>query len=142
MVIRSFQNNSYRAINKIHRAIIKRKDKKINIEWIKCILKSRCRLNLINLDNEHFDNLIGVYLIWQGSDKHNVIEIGKGFIRERLAVLQRDKDMRKYAPDLFVTWAAVPTASLDGVEAFLYNELNPKVQHTITCQDLINVNLP
>lgn len=114
----------------------------MNIEWIKCILKSRCRLNLINLENEHFDNLIGVYLIWEGTDKNNVIEIGKGFIRERLAVLRRDKNIQRYAPDLFVTWAAVPSVSLDGVEAFLYNKLKPKVHHTLTCHDLINVNLP
>ena len=45
-------------------------------------------------------------------------------------------------PDLFVTWAAVPEVSLDGVEAFLCDQLNPIVHHNITCSNFINVNLP
>jgi hypothetical protein len=114
----------------------------MKVEWIKCIMQSRCRLNLINLNNEHFDNLTGVYLIWQGNDKQNVIKVGKGFIRERLEVMKSDIEVQKFAPDLFVTWAAVPSTSLDGVEAFLNNELHPQLLNTLPEISLIKVNLP
>lgn len=114
----------------------------MSILWCKCILQSRCRLKTINLNNEHFDSLIGVYIIWYGNDKHNVVSVGQGIIRDKLIEMQIDKKVQKYGPDLFVTWAAVPRVSLEGVEAFLYRELNPLVHHHITCLDLIRVNLP
>ena len=53
-----------------------------------------------------------------------------------------DKKVQEYEPDLFVTWAAVLRASLEGVEAFLSSELNPLVHHNITCTEAISVNLP
>ncbi len=112
------------------------------IDWCKCILQSRCRLNLINLDNEYFDNLIGVYVIWSGNDISNIISVGQGIIRDKIVEMRIDKTVRESGPDLFVTWAEVPNVSLEGVEAFLCNELNPKVQNTIKSIELINVNLP
>ena len=106
------------------------------------MLQSRCRLKIINLNNEHFDNLTGVYVIWSGNNKSNVVSVGQGAIRDKLIEMQMDKKVREYGPDLYVTWAAVPTASLEGVEAFLSSELNPLVHHNITCSDTISVNLP
>ena len=114
----------------------------MNILWCKCMFQSRCRLKIINLNNEHFDGLIGVYIIWYGNDTSNVVSVGQGIIRDKLIEMQIDKKVQEYGPDLFVTWAAVPRASLEGVEAFLYSELNPLVHHNITSLDLIRVNLP
>ena len=114
----------------------------MNIDWCKCILQSRCRLKLINLNNEYFDDLIGVYVIWSGNDEKNIVSIGKGKIRDRLIEMQINKKVQSYGPDLFVTWAAVPSESLKGVEAFLYDELNPIVHQNITYSNSINVNLP
>jgi hypothetical protein len=112
------------------------------IDWCKCVLQSRCRLNLINLNNEHFDNLIGVYVIWCGNDTNKIVSVGQGIIRDKLVEMQIDKKVQGYGPDLFVTWATVPKASLEGVEAFLCSELIPLIHHTIKCNDLITVNLP
>jgi hypothetical protein len=114
----------------------------MNIDWCKCILQSRCRLNSINLNNEHFDNLIGVYVIWGGNDKSNIVSVGQGIIRDELVEMKIDKIVQGYGPDLFVTWAAVPKVSLEGVEAFLCNKLNPVIHHTVARLDPINVNLP
>ena len=114
----------------------------MKIEWLKCLMQSRCRLDLINLDNEHFDSLIGVYLIWQGDDKKHVIKVGKGFIRERIAMMQRDKKVYECGPDLFVTWAKVPSDFLNGVEAYLSKELNPVIHENIVSPEVIMVNLP
>ena len=114
----------------------------MTIDWCSCILQSRCRLNLINLDNEYFDNLTGVYVIWSGNDISNIISVGQGIIRDKIIEMQIDKTVQESGTDLFVTWAAVPNVSLDGVEAFLCSELNPKVHHKIMNIKLINVNLP
>lgn len=114
----------------------------MKINWCKCILQSNCRLNLLKLNNEHFDNLTGVYVIWSGYDMINVVYVGKGIIRDELINKKIDKKILVFGPDLFVTWAAVPRVSLDGVEAFLSNELNPMVHQDITCSKFINVNLP
>jgi len=114
----------------------------MKIDWCKCVLQSSCRLNLLNLNNEHFDNLTGVYVIWSGDDIRNVVSVGQGIIRDELINMKIDKKVLGYGPDLFVTWAAVPKNSMEGVEAFLYNKLNPMVQHSIMNNDLINVNLP
>jgi len=114
----------------------------MNIDWRKCLLQSRCQLNLINLNSEHFDNLLGVYVIWSGNDVKRIISVGQGAIRDRLIDMQINKKVRGYGPGLFVTWAEVPKASLEGVEAFLCKKLNPLVHQNITCLDFINVNLP
>ena len=112
------------------------------IDWCKCILQSRCRLNLINLNNEYFDNLTGVYVIWSGNDMSNIITVGKGNIRDKIIEMQIDKTVQESGSDLFVTWASVPNVSLEGVEAFLCSRLNPRIPHSVSDIDLINVNLP
>jgi hypothetical protein len=114
----------------------------MKINWCKCILQSNCRLNLLKLKNEHFDNLTGVYVIWSGYDMINVVCVGKGIIRDELIKKKIDKKILMYGPDLFVTWAAVPEFSLDGVEAFLYKELNPIIYQNISGRDFTTVNLP
>lgn len=114
----------------------------MKIDWCKCVLGSNCRLNLINLNSEHFDNLIGVYVIWYGNDISNVVSVGKGNLRDELVIMKIDKKVLEYGPDLFVTWAAVPGTSLIGVETFLCNELNPRISHLIKSVEPINVNLP
>ena len=65
-----------------------------------------------------------------------------GNIRDELIKMKNNKKVQEYGPDLFVTWAAVPKAYLEGVEAYLCTELKPLDNHTIKCTDLINVNLP
>jgi hypothetical protein len=51
----------------------------MNILWCKCMLQSRCRLKIINLNNEHFDGLIGVYIVWHGNDRSNVVSVTQSF---------------------------------------------------------------
>jgi len=114
----------------------------MKLDWCRCVLRSRCRLNLINLNNQYFDNLTGVYVIWRGNDTSNVVSVGRGNLRDELVEKKIDKKVWEYGPDLFVTWAAVPRLSLKGVEAFLCNKLNPQIPHSVSDIDLISVNLP
>ncbi len=112
------------------------------IDWCKCILQSRCRLNSLNLKNDYFDNRIGVYVIWSGNDKSKIVSIGRGIIRDELVKMKNNKSVQDYGPDLFVTWAEIPKDSLEGVEAYLCSKLNPLDHHTTKSVDLIDVNLP
>lgn len=114
----------------------------MKIDWCKCILQSKCRLELLNLKNEFFDNFIGVYVIWYENDKKRIVSIGHGIIRDKLTEMKADKEVLACSPDLFVTWAAVPELSLEGVDAYLCKELNPLLQKNIKSSDLISVNLP
>ncbi|HVO73440.1 MAG TPA: hypothetical protein VMT35_05425 [Ignavibacteriaceae bacterium] len=97
---------------------------------------------MVNLDNTHFDNLTGVYLIWQGEDKRNVIKVGKGLIREKLAAMRIDKKVQEFGPDLFVTWGEVSPDKLNGVEAYLFKEFHPIIQEELNGTETISVNLP
>ncbi len=81
-------------------------------------------------------------MIWSENDKKKIVNIGQGVIRNKLIELQKNKKVQSYGPDLFVTWAVVPRASLEGVEAFLCNELNPIIHQSISCRDFVKVNLP
>ena len=68
----------------------------MEINWCKCMLESNCRLNLINLNSEHFDNLIGVYVIWSGDDTSNVVSVGQGNLRDKLVEMKLDKKVLEY----------------------------------------------
>ena len=114
----------------------------MKIEWCKSEIRTGYRLNLINLCSEYFDSLIGVYVIWYGGNTSNVVVVGQGTIRDKLIDMQIDKKVQEYGPNLFVTWAVVPRASLKGIEAFLSSELTPLVQSNITRSEQISVNLP
>ncbi len=114
----------------------------MHIIWCKCILQSNCRLNLINLSHQHFDNLVGVYVIWCKNNRTRTICVGKGNIRDKLNEMKSDKKVQEYGPDVYLTWAALPFALLDGVEAFLCTALKPEIYCTSDSINLISVNLP
>ena len=114
----------------------------MKIKWCKSEIQTGYRLDLINLYSECFDSLIGVYVIWYGSNTSNVVALGQGTIRDKLIDMQIDKKVQEYGPNLFVTWAVVPRASLEGIEAFLSSVLTPLVQNSITSSEHISVNLP
>lgn len=114
----------------------------LRVEWCKCMLGSKCRLDLLNLTNEYFSSLVGIFIIWSESDKRKTIYIGRGIIRNRLKEMKSDAAVQRYGPNLFVTWAEVATINLDGVEAFLYNKLDPAIKDNMICLDFIEINLP
>jgi hypothetical protein len=105
-------------------------------------MQSRCRLNILNLNNAHFDNLTGVFLIWKGEDKHDIIKVGKGLIREKLTAMKTDSEVQEYGSELFVTWAEIIPGNLNGVEAYLCKELHPRIQENLNGSEVIMVNLP
>lgn len=114
----------------------------MELDWCKCKYSSRCRLNHLKLDNNYFDGLVGVFVIWSGNDMKNIVKIGKGIIRDRLFEERKNKKIQVYGPDIFVTWAIVPNVFLEGIESYLNNILKPVIQNNVNSYNPIIVNLP
>jgi type II secretory ATPase GspE/PulE/Tfp pilus assembly ATPase PilB-like protein len=115
----------------------------LSIYWNRCADNAWGELYAVNLDDAHFDDFVGVYMVWLGGAKPAAICAGSGNIREKLnerkasaeIVALRDKS-------LLVTWAKVEALSGKGVERWLLENLRPKVLNRIPDSLPIEVNLP
>lgn len=107
------------------------------------------QLGSVNLDSV---NSHGVYVIWKeqltlmdflshGSRK-KAVRIGQGDIKSRLKAHRRDEKIARHGSPLYVTWAAVDTNSVNGVERYLADTLEPLEGSTFPTDDPIRVNLP
>lgn len=112
----------------------------MHLNWIKCKGGDWCVLTTVDLSHDHFDNLEGVYIIWNSAQ---CVRIGQGNIRDRLQEHKTDNEILSYAdPTLFATWARVDSQNRDGVEAFLASHYKPAVGKLFPNVSPIQVNLP
>jgi len=93
----------------------------------------------VDLSHSHFNDMEGVYIIWQGSGP--IVRVGQGIVKNRIASHRNDREVTTYS-NLYITWAKVPTTYRDGVERYLANRLNPRVGDAFPDVDPIAVNLP
>ncbi|OIP65321.1 MAG: hypothetical protein COV32_01930 [Candidatus Yonathbacteria bacterium CG10_big_fil_rev_8_21_14_0_10_43_136] len=93
----------------------------------------------VDLAQTYFDNMEGVYVIWQGGGP--VVRVGQGIIRDRLSSHRRDTAVTAY-PNLYVTWASISATHRDGVERYLANALAPRVGDAFPDVNPIQVTLP
>ncbi|MDD5326821.1 MAG: hypothetical protein PHY02_03290 [Phycisphaerae bacterium] len=115
----------------------------MQLNWIKCQGDVWGNLNTVNLAHAHFDSMSGVYVIWHGGGTPRTVRVGQGNIRDRLTAHRSDPDVQKYVGQtLYVTWASVPEASRDGVEAYLADILKPLEGQRFPNSTPIAVNLP
>ncbi len=115
----------------------------MNVNWNKCQGNAWCPLKTVNLDNSHFVDIEGVYIIWHGGQKPKTVRIGQGVIRDRLRAHRDDSEIQAYSQHgLFVTWANVDARNRDGVEAYLANTLAPLVGERFPDVTTVAVNLP
>jgi hypothetical protein len=113
----------------------------MTLNWNKCVGGIWCPFETVNLDG--VGEVSGVYLIWHGGANPRWVRVGQGNIKERLSVHRNDPQILAYRPHgLFVTWAAVPAAQLDGVEAYLFDQCKPLVGERCPDCNVIPVNLP
>ena len=117
----------------------------MNVDWVKRKAGSWCQLKELDLDQEYFDDMEGVYIIWYEFDvPGNQAEyVGQGIIRDRL----KDHCGSDWFPNysdviLFVTWADVPEANRDGVERYLAEYYEPTIGQRYPCAKPIEVNIP
>jgi hypothetical protein len=96
------------------------------------------RVNLTNVDTT------GVYVIWHGGQTPRTVRVGQGDIADRLLAHRGDQQVLAYRSygGLYVTWAAVSYAEIDGVERYLADQLRPLVGDRFPNVRAIPVNLP
>ena len=73
---------------------------------------------------------VGVYVIWHEGNPSRVVRVGHGEIRERLHYHQEDPEVLAYSrfSTLRVTWAAVQSDQMEGVERYLVEHWKPLVE--------------
>ena len=113
----------------------------MQIEWIKCDGDVWCDFLYLNLRNEHFDDLNGVYIIFLIYPKIITVRVGSGNIRERLNDHRNNNEILEYQ-NLKVTWARVNANQMEGVEKFLADTLDPLIGERFPDRTPIPVNLP
>ncbi|MGD9872707.1 MAG: hypothetical protein AB7T27_00415 [Kiritimatiellia bacterium] len=116
----------------------------MKLEWLRLDGGNWYDLQTVDLAHKHFDDLQGVYVIWQTTvTTGNVVKVGQGVIRDRLQSHREDPVIQKHnTGGLSVTWAKVDGRSVDGVERYLGDTLTPKVAHRFPDVTPIAVNLP
>lgn len=113
------------------------------IYWNRCAGDVWGELYAVNLNDPHFDNLEGVYMVWLGGSKPAAICAGSGMIREKLAERRSSPEIIALREkSLLVTWAKVEAGASKGVERWLLENLRPKVANRIPDSLPIEVNLP
>lgn len=96
----------------------------MQLAWQKCAGDVWGKLLSVDLSHSHFDNMEGVYIIWQSNGP--VIRVGQGNIRERLSRHRVDPKITAH-PSLHVTWAPVNILYRNGIERYLANTLRPVI---------------
>ena len=113
------------------------------IYWNRCEGDVWGELFAINLNDPHFDDLQGVYMVWLGGNKPAAICAGSGLIREQLAERRAQPELQALRDkSLLVTWAKVDPLVSKGVERWLLENLRPKVANRIPDSLPVEVNLP
>jgi len=113
------------------------------IYWNRCDGDVWGELYAVNLNDPHFDNLEGVYMVWLGGNKPAAICAGSGLIREKLAERRAAPELMALRDkSLLVTWAKVDAIASKGVERWLLENLRPKVANRIPDSLPVEVNLP
>jgi hypothetical protein len=115
----------------------------MQVNWVKCQGDVWCKLNFVNLDHEHFNDMHGVYIIWHGGPAPAVVYVGQGDIKQRLAMHRQNPAIQRFESlGLYVTWATVEQRFREGVEAYLAHMWKPKVGDRHPAAAAIEVNLP
>ena len=110
----------------------------LTVSWGTCTTNEWCSFIQLNLEHEVFNNLRGVYLIW---NKDTVVRVGSGIIKDRIAAHREDPEITAYQ-GLLVTWAKVHANQMEGVEKYLADHYNPAVGERFPDRRPISVNLP
>ena len=113
------------------------------IYWNRCAGEVWGELYAVNLNDRHFDDLEGVYMVWLGGDKPAAICVGSGLIREQLSARRSSPELLALREQsLLVTWAKVDAVASKGIERWLLETLRPKVPNRIPDFLPVVVNLP
>ena len=111
----------------------------MQVQWINPSNGGFYLLHAVDLEHSHFDNLQGVYVIFNNVE---TLDVGIGNIRSRLYAHRTQFEHRDDYKELRVRWAAVAPNSQGGVENYLADKLNLTVGQRFSNNPPIEVNLP
>jgi two-component system cell cycle response regulator len=113
------------------------------IEWEKCKRGTWCNLSELDLDHEHFNDMEGVYVLWQGEENPVALRVGHGLIKECLAKEQNDEDLLAYLQNgIYVTWAKVDRRFSGGIVRYIKDILQPELDSSPPDAEPIKINIP
>jgi hypothetical protein len=96
----------------------------VQLQWFKCAGSKWCLLEEVDL---HDVDGYGVLAIWRSGELGRtsvVLYVGHGPLRQQIEDCRRDPIFRT-STHLRVTWAGVDPRDVDGVAAYLYQQLRP-----------------
>ncbi|MCH8328542.1 MAG: hypothetical protein IID15_08495, partial [Candidatus Marinimicrobia bacterium] len=98
----------------------------INLTWQQCE-ERWCVLNDLNLNDEQFELLTGVYVIWrQRSSSREIMRVGQGYLKQRLHLHRWEPDIMSVPKsEVCVTWASLDASHRDGAVRYLAETLHP-----------------
>ena len=115
----------------------------LSVYWNRCTGDTWAELYAVDLNDPHFDNLEGVYMVWLGGSQPAAMCAGSGLIREKLAERRAEPLLAGMKEkSLLVTWAKVDSISRAGVERWLLENLRPKISNALPGSVAVEVNLP
>jgi hypothetical protein len=114
----------------------------LRVHWVKSTTNTWLPLEAVNM--ALVTRSLGVYLIWHSGNPSRVVRVGQGAIHDRLAAHRQDQKVLAYRSlgALYVTWATLPAAQLDGVERHLADKWHPLVGDAFPDVLPIAVNSP
>jgi CheY-like chemotaxis protein len=114
------------------------------VQWEKCKRGTWCILAELDLDHRHFNDMEGVYVIWQGEENPVALRAGQGLIRNSLARERNDKDLLAHTEnrELYVTWAEVNPRFRDGVLRYISEALKLELEGSYPDVRPVRINLP
>lgn len=117
----------------------------MHLQWFKPAGDEWCRLDKLEL--AELDS-VGVFVVWRAGDLGRtsaVLYVGHGALRHAIADCRRAPILSHHAGDgLRVTWATVDPRDVDGVAAYLYQQLRPlwgEVRHSAAAPRPVNLPL-
>lgn len=96
----------------------------MQLQWYKCAGANWCSLDAVDVADVQAH---GVFVVWRPGDDGRapaVLYVGRGPLRAEIAICRRDPVIGG-APGLKITWATVDPRDVDGVAAYLYQQLRP-----------------
>lgn len=111
------------------------------VTWTSSTENGWCGLDTVGLVGLR---TVGVFMIWYTGNPGRVICVGQGDIAVRLLAAQSDEAVRAFEDRgrLFVTWAQVSPARIDGIERYLAETWSPLIESARPDVEAIEVNSP
>lgn len=113
-------------------------------DWYKCKGGVWCELFKVDLHHKYLEDSDGVFIIWTGDVKNpSILKVGSGSIPKKLSAIKKELAIQAFKHlGLYVAWTEVSSIKQKGIELYLINELNPKMQDSIPKAIPIKINLP